>query len=65
MAAFSPKNFLNLFAKFYRSPTFPQIFLSFSDSEEESRSTLLETQYGTVKYFGIFCRTENYQQISI
>ena len=27
MAAFSPKNFLNLFAKFYRSPTFPQIFV--------------------------------------
>ena len=49
MAASSPENFPKLFAKFDPSPTCLQIFAPvFLNSEEESRFTLLETQYGIV-----------------
>ena len=49
MAASSPENFRKLFAKFDPSPTCLQIFVPvFLNSEEESRFTLLETQYGIV-----------------
>ena len=49
MAASSPENFPKLFAKFDPSPTCLQIFAPVSlNSEEESRFTLLETQYGIV-----------------
>ena len=49
MAALLPENFPKCFAKFDPSATFPQIFVFvFSYSEEESRSTLLETQCGIV-----------------